>query len=444
MLIVTAVAELGVLIPVHDGLMQGHGLGDDVPVLGGEVGGAGLVVGIGASAFHLHADHILQGRHPGDKAEAVHLQPEKAHGHQRQQHRAATPCLPHTEGLLQQHLGHEVADGSPQQQVAGQAAGDIDAERGVQPEAQTQAGAQGHAVLEDGLHNGDGHHVTGGFHMPSAVDQQGQPREDKAHRGVDGQRGHALQPVDGVDPAPAHLFSKAHGGSQPLHYRRSPSGQTGEAVQEGLHQIVHQRKHHNGKKIQNAVKGGQGQQMAGKHGAEHRKGVEEQAHGALGGQPDADGVQIYIAAQPLCRKGQQPHHAVGAQQAHKAGHVAGQEQALPPDGQGVDHAGGAVVIEVGEHAHGGQDAEAEGHERAEALQQEGDLIGEGLYLLDGGFTHPELVSGHHHKTPNRQGVGPDQGVQSPDGPVADKVFLQQGGVKERCRGLHNPHLPVHR
>ena len=58
--------------------------------------------------------------------------------------------------------------------------------------------------------------------------------------------------------------------------------------------------------------------------------------------------------------------------------------------------------------------------------------------LDNGFSAPGLLL--HHQAGDGQGVGPDEGVNRPDGPVAGEVFLKQGGIKERCPGLHSPHL----
>ena len=183
--------------------------------------------------------------------------------------------------------------------------------------------------------------------------------------------------------------------------------------------------------------------MPGEHAAEHRHGVEEQALPAGDRQPEPQPRQEHRPADGLDEQGEQEYRQVGHEEEGQPRQVVGEEQPLPPHGQGAEEVGGPGVIEVAAHRHGAQRPE-EHRQRQGQLDQVPHLLGKGLHI-------PAREAGaglglqlEHHQPLEGQDQQPDDGVRRPHGPVAQDRFLEYGAVKERCPGPHSPHLPSHR
>ena len=188
--------------------------------------------------------------------------------------------------------------------------------------------------------------------------------------------------------------------------------------------------------------------MPGEHGAEGGEGEEKQGGAALGQHEGAQGGQ----GLPPALGGQQgqfhhrPHQAgrqLGQQQEAQPRQVVGPEQGLPPHGEGVDGAGGAVVVQVAEGRHGRQHPEAGGQEQPE-LQKIRQLHcpTQQLILSPGDHLAPAQGVEIARHQEQRDAEDPDHPVQGPQGPVAGHGLAVDGGIKERCRGPHSPHLPI--
>ena len=164
---------------------------------------------------------------------------------------------------------------------------------------------------------------------------------------------------------------------------------------------------------------------------------EEEPEQAHHHQPGEQAAEHHCAGKDLRRQGQQEHRQIGQQQEQKPRQVVGEEQALPPQGQGVKHAHRAAGIEVGEHRHGAQQAEQSGQRnggaRAAVQVVQGQAAGHSPVPM---YPVGQNIEGQHRQ--------PEQAVQRPDGPEAGEILAQQGKIKVRCRGPHSPHLPAHR
>ena len=195
-----------------------------------------------------------------------------------------------------------------------------------------------------------------------------------------------------------------------------------------------------GQAVEHHVERGQGQDVAGKHGAEHGEGVEEQIQQGGDHQPGEQAGEHHRAAGGLRRQGQEEHGQVGQDEEAQPRQVAGEEEALPPQGEGVEQAHGAGAVQVGEHRHGRQQAE---HHRQEGGGAE---PAGGVQVVEGEHTGPHLRPAGAAVQQDAQGEahGPDEPVQPPDGPEPGEVLGKQGLVKVRCPGPHSPHLPAHR
>ena len=410
------------------------------------------VVGVAHAAAHRHGGHPVLTGHPGLHAEHI----IEAHGAQQDHHshrgHAAAPGLQHPEGLFQQHLGGKVARGGPQHHAHRQQHGvSVPAEEGGGDDAEGQAHAEGDAVLEHGAHQGDGHHVPCRLHMAAAVEEQGDDRHDQARGGVDAQHpgffqiGHAILTLN----IPGGLHQGVHGG-EVLHQGRS--GTAGDVAEEELaHELGDQHIETHGQAVEDAVEGGQGQDVAGKHGAQGGKGEEEQGQSALSRRPLPQGGETHPQGgggddDQLHGGGEQGHGQVGQHGKGQARQILGDKQGLPAHGQGVHHAGGAVVIQVAEHRHGAQHPKAAGDEHAGLDPAAGHLGGLPQPLFPIRFD--EVHNGIHREIGIQQidgdDQGPHEGVQDPQGPEAPHGLAVKGGIKARCPGPHSPHLPIHR
>lgn len=169
--------------------------------------------------------------------------------------------------------------------------------------------------------------------------------------------------------------------------------------------------------------------MAGEHGTEDGKGVEEEAGGGLDQQPDGQRLQIQTVPHSLAGQGEAKDGGVGQQQEAEPGQIVGEKQSLPPQGQGVHHAGGAAGIQIAEHRHSGQQAKDDGQHRAQvqgvAHRDPGKIVQAVRKVLQSPVLPPldrgEQIEG--------QGKQPDHRVQGPDGPEAAEVFAVEGGIK---------------
>ena len=190
--------------------------------------------------------------------------------------------------------------------------------------------------------------------------------------------------------------------------------------------------------------------MPGEHGAEGGEGEEEQTGAAVSQKPHGQtgqGVGPHVGGQQgqLHQHPAQGHRRHGQQQEGQPGQILGDEQGLPAHGQGVHHAGGAVIIKVAEAGHGAQQPHQGGQPDAG-----GQILGDGLgqvqqqVLGRAGPAGPaEIVEIAVHQI-QRNGKHPKQAVQSPEGPEAGHGLAIEGPVKARYPGPHSPHLPIHR
>ena len=142
-------------------------------------------------------------------------------------------------------------------------------------------------------------------------------------------------------------------GGEPLGHLFNVAPEAGKAVEHGLQHGVHQGKDHIDQQIQNAVKGGQRQNVSGEHGAEHREGVEKQGGYTLNQQPYRQRVQVQTAVHGLHCRRHQKDCQMGQKDEGQAGEVVGDKQGVPVQGKGVHHAGRAGEEQVAEHRHGG-------------------------------------------------------------------------------------------
>ena len=416
----------------------------------GEGGVAQVVIGGGLHAGQVGALYLSGVRHPALKAGYIEL--HRAHGGRQaaQKDHAALPRAPeYPEALAQQHLGHKAARRAPhhhENQERPRPAGQQRVQNVVKDSAQCHSGAEGHTVFEHRAHPADADHVAGALQMPAAVGRQGQPCQHQPDEGVQGgiaqtgKVGIAQHAVSGGVRYGIILDVTGLGEQQ---HRGEPDaqllqpGSAGEAEEKFLGHTAEDPAQPGGQAIENHIEGGQGQHVAGEHGAEHGKGVEEEPEQAHHHQPGEQAAEHHCAGKDLRRQGQQEHRQIGQQQEQKPRQVVGEEQALPPQGQGVKHAHRAAGIEVGEHRHGAQQAEQSGQRnggaRAAVQVVQGQAAGHSPVPM---YPVGQNIEGQHRQ--------PEQAVQRPDGPEAGEILAQQGKIKVRCRGPHSPHLPAHR
>ena len=444
---------------VYDGLVEGDELADlrfgvDLQ----SVAVVSIIKGrTGKQGRHVNRLHIAGVRYPVFVAEPVQFYRCKQQQGGRAQKGGAFPAVQHPEGLAQQHLGHQRAHHRPQynKNQKGGAVG-LKTQNSGGSHAQTQAGAHGYAHLEQRTYQGDGHHVAGGLHMADLVYPQGCQSEHHRNGGVDED---SFCPSDGIGTYHSGnavrqsyrrpLQADGRTGFQEHSHRGEPLD-CGMADQSGapvtvikfLQHCVNQIPQNHSQKVQDHIKGGQGQQISSKHGAEGSKGEEKQPCCALYPQPGQQYPQIHAAVQNLDHDSYAENGQIGQQQKGQTGEVVGAEQSFPVHGQGVHHAGAAAKTQVAEYGHSGGQTEGgrQHHARLQTLTQRPGQIHQ-LQLavfrasaeLGGGG---EKLHGDHKS--------PDQGINTPDGPESDHVFLKQGTIIVRCHGPHSPHLPIHR
>ena len=190
---------------------------------------------------------------------------------------------------MQQHFRQVIAGGGPQQHQgnenqcqgqAGQAAA-----HGVHENAgQQQSGAEAGAIAEDGAQGLHRQHVPRRFHLTAAVEQQGDYQQHSPGNGIAGQGGQSLQlrkrhpaAVDGAIEAIQtvrgfHIAQHIHQGRQPGKQHRPRSVAIDHPIQNPADDPLQAV----GSQVQGQEQGGHGQNVAGKHGAEHRQAVEGQ------------------------------------------------------------------------------------------------------------------------------------------------------------------------
>ena len=350
---------------------------------------------------------------------------------------------------MQQHIGHKGSHHRPEHGEAEQGSLLLSEGQNVSGEhTKAQAGAQGDAHLKDGAHQGNGHHIARRLHMATVIHPQGGRGQRQTHGGVNeddggvaGQDGRLMdsgairQRVCLIAITGLAQLAK---GSQPHH---QVAGLTPVAVIELFQQVVHQRGEHHNQKVQNSVKSGQSQQVSGKHGAEHRKGVEKQDGGALHPQPAEQCAQLRAAVHHLHRQRCREDSQMGEQQKGQTGDVVGEKQGIPVKGQRVHHVGAAGGKQIAEHRHSRHQAK-DGRERdtrREHLAHFGGQIRQRLRPM------PTVgIGGSDIEKPHGQQEHPKQAVSRPNGPEPGHIFGKQGTVKARCHGPHSPHLPIHK
>ena len=207
----------------------------------------------------------------------------------------------------------------------------------------------------------------------------------------------------------------------------TPAGQVGPrqgaaAVtdEQNIHGAVQQEGHPDDQGVQDAVEGRQGQDVAGEHGAAGAEGEEKHTHHHLKDQPLEDLQRQEHPLKGSHAQGEKAHHQTGRGDKPEGGNVVGEQQALPPDGQGVDGLAGTAAHEVGEKGHGQKDAEE-------------------------GVDPDRSIAGHHQLLPDdtRGDGGPpafredghgqlkevDDPVKDPDGPEPGHVLPEESGIE---------------
>ena len=218
------------------------------------------------------------------------------------------------------------------------------------------------------------------------------------------------------------------GGGEPLHRaggvvvkpEDEPPGEGGDQPVQDHRQEVEQevhRRHGEGVAGDEAHEGGAGKEE--ERLPQHRQHRDAQAHRVEGpgrkGREDAE----------------DPGRGAGQQHHGKSREEVGEEQTLPPDGQGVEepHAPGAV--QAAPHRQGAQRAVDEEQHRPGVAHHAVVYAGE---LRRGGISRQgEIGAVPQDLHQQRQGEqGRQEGGQAPQGPEAGQVFAEQRPVKERC------------
>ena len=187
--------------------------------------------------------------------------------------------------------------------------------------------------------------------------------------------------------------------------------------------------------------------MAGEHGAEYGKGIEEEGHEGLTPAPEEQAGEVHsVPGIEFSKQRQKGHGQDGQKEEAQPREIAGEEEPLPPEGQGVHQSGGTAEVEVGEHRHSGQYAED---------KRDGKTQFDGIDHIAGGEI-PRICRrrGPAVENTHREGQKPEGAIEGPDGPEAGEIFPKQRGaeprvgaarpIRGRYRGPHSPHLPIHR
>lgn len=180
-----------------------------------------------------------------------------------------------------------------------------------------------------------GDHVSRRLHLAGAVDQQGGRRQGHPHTGVDRHHG-GLGKL--IGPAvrslgPGYSTAQFLQRGEPGHSLLGGAAQAVVAVEKQVEHRVHQRADDSRQAVQHPVEDRQGQQMAGEHGTEDGKGVEEEAGGGLDQQPYGQRLQIQTVPHSLAGQGEAKDGGVGQQQEAEPGQIVGEKQSLPPQGR---------------------------------------------------------------------------------------------------------------
>ena len=394
----------------------------------------------------LHALHCRGVRHPGFHTGHIqtHADPQRQ-DHRRHKHGALPAAAQHPEGLAQQHLRAEEAHKAQcrhahqrqrQRRRLDASFEKLAPDQVVEPLSHRQRRADAQAEPEHMPRPGHRHHVVRRFTAAHAVNCQRRTGQNQARQNVDAQR---PKPRDGMIHITPQLLVPGARGLQPGHQligRRQPADPCGGAaavipVEEDASQHLHclAQRHHD--HIQRRVKYRHCQDLSGKHGAEHREGVEEQHLPRRADKPQADVAPLQHTGGALDGGGQKARHRKSAQKHDAAGQIVGEKQSLPPDGEAVHHAHAAGRAEIGKERHGEKAAKGQSHPQSH-LRAHAQQIGDRrIHQLDGGVVpggDPEkgqkLVQRHRHQ-PYRQ-------VCAPQRPKPAQVLAQQRSVKARC------------
>ena len=249
------------------------------------------------------------------------------------------------------------------------------------------------------------------------------------------------QPDGGIGVVAVHIIAQVQRRGEPPHQLPRPAHLPAViAVVEGLHGRLDQDLHPVDQHVEHCVEGGQGQNVPGEHGAEHRHGVEQQAFPAAHPQPEPQPLPGHYAAGQLHQQGEQGDDDVGHDGEAQPRQVVGEKQPLPAYGQGAEEIGRPRVVEVAERRHGAHRPEAcrqHQHPRHTPRHvRKGEVLHVGASVL-------ALQAQVHHPTQG-QGQQPDHQIRRPQRPEAQHRLFENRPVKVRCPGPHSPHLPFHR
>ena len=219
------------------------------------------------------------------------------------------------------------------------------------------------------------------------------------------------------------LLHEIHHGAEPLHRAGIAAVQ---AEAEALCQQIHREIRQHGQEVQQAVQGGQHEDVAHNEGAEGGKAEEENALACNTQNRHQHPHRLKAAVQEGYQHNQHTGDGIGNGHHHKAGENVGDKQPLPPDGQGVHQPHAAGVIEVVPHRHGTQHGIDNGDDRHAVAQH--IVVG-----LRGFQRRPEVKPAvqqvHQHGQREQR---PAEGGQSPQRPVPAQIFPEKGAVKAQC------------
>ncbi len=434
----------GIVLIVDNGLMQRPHLFNQRVVLTGSQ----VVIAVGG--VDLQGLDAVQRRDPAHHAEQVALH-GAAQGRAAQRHRQhpLPGGLEHPGRFRQQHgrgiVAHSAAHDHAQdhgQNGKVQAILEALPEQGVQQPSAQNGGVGGAAVPEHRLHPAHGHHVPGALAAATAVHEPCQHHQHHAHGGVHGD-----------EPAVFQRHGGRHTGLIPLTAQsiRHPLGLVGAVGRDLLHEVYHGAEplHGAGIAAVNAEAEALGQQVHGEvrqHRQEVEQGVQGRQHEDVAHNESAEGGQAEEENALACNtqnRHQHPHRLKAAVQEgyqhnqhtgdgignghhDQAGEQVGEEQALPPDGQGVHQPHAAGVVKVAPHRHGAQNGVHDGNNRHPVGQHS-------VISLSGLQRRPKLEPVVQQVHQHGQGEhGPAEGGQAPQRPVPGQIFLKKGAVKARC------------
>ena len=198
---------------------------------------------------------------------------------------------------------------------------------------------------------------------------------------VNGHSPQALQvPVDGSLQHFVVVPGDLQVPAQPLH-RCQPDhpGRSGvaEAVVKGLPHLLHHAAQAEHQNVEDGVEHRHHQNLTGEHHAQHAEGVEKQHLPQAAGQGRGPGGAIHGAGRQQHRRFQRRGHKLHAQGHQQPRQVIGEKQALPPDGEAVEHPHRPGHGEIGEQRHGKEHAGDDTAEHAEVgpgVQQVPDQV----------------------------------------------------------------------